>query len=262
MVSAECYLLIACFGGHEVNQRYRNWILSAAALLLTLGFNGCGGKKPPPPPTTPPPQPKAVTATLTANPGSIQAGQSSTLTWSTENADNVTLQGAKVDPSGSQTVSPTQSTDYHLVATGPGGTQDATARVTVTQPPPPPQNVTPPPSDDEIFNQNVQDIYFDYDKAELRPESQQALAHAAQVINQHPGWRVRIEGNCDDRGSTEYNLTLGEERADAAKAYLSQQGISGDRLQPITYGKEKPVCTEQTEDCWQKNRRDHFVLLH
>jgi peptidoglycan-associated lipoprotein len=230
------------------------------ALLLALGISGCGKKKPAPQPQTPPSQPNPVTATLTANLTSIERGQTSTLTWSTENADNVTLQGNKVDPSGSETVSPTQSTDYHLVATGPGGTQDATARVTVSAPPPP--QTTTPPSDDEIFNQNVQDIYFDYDKADLRPESQQALARAAQAINQHPNWRVRIEGNCDERGSTEYNLTLGEERANSARQYLEQQGISADRLQPISYGKEKPVCTESTDDCWQKNRHDHFVLLH
>ncbi len=246
-----------------MNQRKNNWIMLVAALLMVVGIGGCGGKKPQPTqPATPPPQPKPVTATLSANPTNIQRGQTSTLTWSTENADNVTLQGNKVDPSGSQTISPTQSTDYHLVATGPGGTQDATARVTVSEPPPPPNNNPPPPGDDEIFNQNVQDIYFDYDKADLRPESQQALARAAQAIKQHPNWRVRIEGNCDDRGSTEYNLTLGEERADSAKQYLQSAGITADRLQTISYGKEKPVCSESTEDCWQKNRHDHFVLLH
>lgn len=246
-----------------MNRRKTNLTVALTAILLVFVFSGCAKKKPVPPPPTPPPQPKPVTATLMANPTAIQSGQTSTLTWSTENADSVTLQGAKVDPSGSQTVSPTQSTDYHLVATGPGGTQDATARVTVTQPPPPPpQNVPPPPSDDEIFNQSVQDIFFDYDKADLRSESQQALSRAAQVFSQHPNWRIRIEGNCDERGSTEYNLTLGEERADAAKKFLNQQGIGADRLQTISYGKEKPVCTENSEDCWQKNRHDHFVLLH
>jgi len=244
-----------------VNQRKINWIVGLTALLLVLGVSGCGGKKPKPQPQAPPPQPKPVTATLSASPTSIERGQTSTLTWSTENADNVTLQGTKVDPSGTQSVSPTQSTDYHLVATGPGGTQDATARVTVTQPPPPPTTPPTTQSDEELFNQNVADIYFDYDKADLRPESQQALAHSAQFLSQHPTWRVRIEGNCDDRGSTEYNLTLGEERANAAKQALGQASISGDRLQTISYGKEKPVCTESTDDCWQKNRHDHFVLV-
>jgi len=241
----------------------RNCIVVFTALLLALGVSGCGGKKPVQQPQTPPPQPKPVTATLSASPTSIERGQTSTLTWTTENADNVTLQGKKVDPSGSQSVSPGQSTDYHLVATGPGGTQDATARVTVTQPQQTTTTTTTTTtqSDEELFNQNVVDIYFDYDKADLRPESRQSLARAAQFLNQHPGWRVKIEGNCDERGSTEYNLTLGEERANAAKQVLVQGSVSADRLQTISYGKEKPVCTESTEDCWQKNRHDHFELL-
>ena len=231
------------------------------AMLLVMVAVGCGGKKPvATTPSNPPPQPKPVTATLSASPTSIQKGQSSTLTWSTENADNVTLNGTKVDPSGSQSVTPGKSTDYRLVATGLGGTQDATARVTVNEPITPPAN-TVTPSDEELFNQNVQDIYFDYDRADLRPESQQALAKAAQFLAQHPTWRVKIEGNCDERGSTEYNLTLGEERANAAKQALSAASVTADRLQTISYGKEKPVCTEGTEDCWQKNRHDHFVLM-
>ena len=231
------------------------------AVLLVMVAVGCGGKKPvAKQPQVPPPQPKPVTATLSANPTSIQKGQSSTLTWNTENADNVTLNGTKVDPSGSQSVTPAKSTDYHLVANGLGGTQDATARVTVNEPVTPPTN-TVTPSDEELFNQNVQDIYFDYDRAELRPESQQALSRAAQFLAQHPTWRVKIEGNCDERGSTEYNLTLGEERANAAKQALTAGNVSSDRLQTISYGKEKPVCTDSTEDCWQKNRHDHFVLV-
>lgn len=234
-------------------------ILIAALLLATL-VSGCGPKPVKPTVQTPPPQPKPVTATLSASPTSIQRGQSSTLTWTTENADNVTLQGAKVETGGSQTVSPTRSTDYHLVATGAGGTQDATARVTVIEPTTT-TTTTTTQTDEEIFNAAVQDIYFDYDRADLRPESQQALAKAAQVISQHPNWRVRIEGNCDERGSTEYNLSLGEERANAAKQALVQGSVGGDRLQTISYGKEKPICTDSTEDCWQKNRRDHFVLI-
>lgn len=244
-----------------MNYSTRKLSLVVSALLLAGLLSGCGKPKPKPQPQTPPPQPKPVTATLSANPTSIQAGQSSTLTWSTQNADDVALQGAKVDPSGSQSVSPTSSTDYHLVAKGPGGTQEATARVTVQQPQQQQPPATTTQSDEELFNQNVQDIYFDYDRADLRPESQQALARAAQFLNQHPTWRVKIEGNCDERGSTEYNLTLGEERANAAKQALTQGQVSADRLQTISYGKEKPVCTESTEDCWQKNRRDHFVLL-
>ncbi|HEV2964484.1 MAG TPA: peptidoglycan-associated lipoprotein Pal [Candidatus Angelobacter sp.] len=244
--------------------RKKNYIALVGSLaLLMLVISGCGTKKPPTPPAVPPPQPKPVTATLSANPTSIERGQSTTLSWNTENADDVTLDGNKVDPNGSQSASPTQSTTYRLIAKGPGGTQEATARVTVSVPPTPTPTSTPTPlSDDQIFAQAVQDIYFDYDSAKLTSDSQQKLAQAAQVMGQHPGWKVRIEGNCDERGSTEYNLTLGEERANAAKQALTQAGVSGDRLQIISYGKEKPVCTEANEDCWQKNRHDHFVLLH
>lgn len=241
----------------------RSWIVILGALALLIVASGCG-KKPAPPPVvkTPPPEVKPVTATLSANPTSIERGQQATLTWSTENATDVTLQGQKVDPSGSQSVSPTQSTDYHLVAQGPGGNRDATARVTVTAPQQPPANNTPGPTEEELFNQNVQDVLFDYDSAQLRPDAQQQLQHAAQVINQHPNWRIQIEGNCDERGSTEYNLTLGEERANASKQALVQAGVSADRLKTISYGKEKPVCTQSNEDCWQRNRRDHFTLQH
>jgi peptidoglycan-associated lipoprotein len=250
-------------GGHEVNRK-KNCILMVGMLaLLLIIASGCAKKVPPKVTQTPPPQPKPVTATLSANPTSIERGQSTTLSWNTENADDVTLDGNKVDANGSQSASPAQSTTYRLIAKGPGGTQEATARVTVSaaQAKTPTETQTPL-SDDQIFAQGVQDIYFDYDSAKLTSDSQQKLAQAAQIMNQHANWKVRIEGNCDERGSTEYNLTLGEERANAAKQALTQAGISADRLQVISYGKEKPVCTEANEDCWQKNRHDHFVLLH
>jgi peptidoglycan-associated lipoprotein len=222
--------------------------------------SGCKKKTPPPPPAPPP---KAPTATLTANPTSIQAGQSATLTWSTDAATDVALDGNKVDPNGSQTVSPTQTTTYHLTAKGPGGTQEATAQVTVASRPTPTPTPAPTPSmtDDQLFAQMVKDIYFDYDKADLNSEAQQALAQAAQLIKQK-GWKVQIEGNCDERGSTEYNLALGERRADSAKQALLQAGIGADALKTISYGKEKPVCTDSNENCWHQNRRDHFSLLH
>lgn len=236
-------------------------IFVLGVLVLFMVASGCKKKAPPVPPQPPP---KAPTATLSANPASIQRGQSATLTWSTENATDVALDGNKVDPSGSQTVSPTQTTTYHLTAKGAGGTQDATAEVSVAAPAPTPTPTpvpTPSVTDDQLFAQMVKDVYFDYDKAELRPDAQQALAQAAQVIKQK-GWRVQIEGNCDERGSTEYNLSLGEHRADSAKQVLLQNGVGADALKTISYGKEKPQCSESNEDCWQKNRRDHFTLLH
>jgi peptidoglycan-associated lipoprotein len=243
-----------------VNKSTSNRIVVLGVLAFLMVASGCKKKTVAPPP---PPPPKAVVANLTANPTSIEAGQSATLTWSTENATDVALDGNKVDPSGSQTVSPTQTTTYHLTAKGAAGTQEATAQVSVTPKatPTPTPAPTPNVTDDQLFAQMVKDVYFDYDKADLRPDAQQSLAQAAQLIKQK-GWKVQIEGNCDDRGSTEYNLSLGEHRADSAKQALQQAGVSADSIKTISYGKEKPQCTEQNEDCWQKNRRDHFSLLH
>ncbi|MGE5323022.1 MAG: peptidoglycan-associated lipoprotein Pal [Actinomycetota bacterium] len=238
----------------------KHWALILMMLTLLIVVSGCKKKQPPPPP---PPPPKAPTATLSADPTSIQAGQSATLTWSTENADDVTLDGNKVNTSGTESVSPTQTTTYHLTAKGPGGSTDATAQVSVMQPTPTPTPApTPPPiTDEQLFNQTAQDIYFDFDKSDLRPESQQVLANLAQAMKAHPNWKVQIEGNCDERGSTEYNLALGERRADSARQQLTTDGVSADALKTISYGKEKPVCTDHNEECWQKNRRDHFTLL-
>jgi peptidoglycan-associated lipoprotein len=244
-----------------VNYSKRHWILVLGTLAALLLVSGCKKKETPPPP---PPPAKAPTATLSANPASIQSGQSASLTWSTENATDVALDGQKVDPSGSQTVSPTQTTTYHLTAKGAGGTQEATAQVAVAAPPTPtptPAPTPPPVTDEQLFAQNITDVFFDYDKADLRPDGAQMLARAAQMIKAK-GWRVQIEGNADERGSTEYNLALGERRADAAKQALISAGVSADALKTISYGKEKPQCTESNEDCWQKNRRDHFTLLH
>ncbi|HKD79435.1 MAG TPA: peptidoglycan-associated lipoprotein Pal [Candidatus Angelobacter sp.] len=244
-----------------MNYSKRHWSLVLGALAAVLLVSGCKKKETAPPP---PPPAKAPTATLTANPPQIQSGQSATLTWSTENATDVALDGNKVDPSGSQTVSPTQTTTYHLTAKGAGGTQEATAQVAVAAAPTPTPTPAPTPApitDEQLFAQTLTDVYFDYDKADLRPDGAQMLARAAQQVKQK-GWKVQIEGNADERGSTEYNLALGERRADAAKQALIQGGVSADSIKTISYGKEKPQCTESNEDCWQKNRRDHFTLLH
>jgi len=235
------------------------WIMIVAALvsLMVLATAGCKKKEAPPPPAppSPPPQP---TASLTANPNNIQQGESTTLTWQTTNATNVSLEGiGAVQANGSQQVVPTQSTTYRLIAKGAGGTQEATARVTVTQPPAPP--VAAVSNDEQLFNQNVKDAFFDYDKSDIRPDAQQALMSDAAFLQQHPNIRFIVEGHCDDRGSTEYNLGLGDRRATAVKDFLVQQGVSADRIRTISYGKEKPFCLEQTESCWQQNRRGHFV---
>jgi peptidoglycan-associated lipoprotein len=132
----------------RVNNSKSIRIFVLGVLVLFMVASGCKKKETPPPP---PPPPKAPTATLSANPASIQSGQSATLTWSTENATDVALDGNKVDPSGSQTVSPTQTTTYHLTAKGAAGTQEATAQVSVAAKPTPTPTPapTPPPVIDD-----------------------------------------------------------------------------------------------------------------
>ena len=234
------------------------WFLLILALgtLLTLG--ACGKKKTPPPPPPPPPPP-APTASISVNPTTIQAGQSASLTWQTSNATDVSIDGiGAVQANGSQTVSPSDSTTYHLVAKGAGGTQEATARLTVTQapPPPPPQ---PTVSEEDLFNQNIKDVYFDYDKSDVRADQQAAIQADAQFLNQHSDINITVEGHCDERGSTEYNLALGDQRASSVKNALVGAGVNASRIKTISYGKEKPFCTESNEACWQQNRRGHIV---
>ena len=126
------------------------------------------------------------------------------------------------------------------------------------EPPPPPP---PPPSetDQQAFERNIQQIYFDYDKYDIRADQQAALQADARFLQQHPNISFTIEGHCDERGSTEYNLALGDNRANAVKNALVQAGINADRIKTISYGKEKPFCTESNEQCWQQNRQGHFV---
>jgi peptidoglycan-associated lipoprotein len=241
----------------SVKHQIKLWGLVSA--LGTILFLGACAKKVAPPPPPPPSPPPAPTASLSANPNTITQGQSTTLTWQTTNATDVSIDGiGAVDTSGSRQVTPAESTTYHLVAKGAGGTQDATARVTVNLPPPPPPP-PPSPTEEELFAQNVHDIYFDYDKYDIRADQQSSLQGDAQFLAQHPGIHITVEGHCDERGSTEYNLALGTNRADAVKNALIQAGVSGDHIKTFSYGKEKPFCTESNESCWQQNRRGHFV---
>jgi peptidoglycan-associated lipoprotein len=109
----------------------------------------------------------------------------------------------------------------------------------------------------------IQDAYFDYNKHTLRPDAEVALRTDAQtladIIKQYPDFKLTVEGFCDERGSDEYNLALGDARAQQAKEYLSTLGLPGNQLATISYGKEKPVCTEHDEACWQKNRHTHIT---
>jgi peptidoglycan-associated lipoprotein len=234
-------------------------VATAFALSAILMLGACHKKAAPPPPPPPPPPP-SPTASISASPDTIQQGQSATLSWQTSNATDVSIDGiGAVQPSGSQQVSPTASTTYHLVAKGSGGSQDASTRLTVTPPPaaaPPPP---PSPSEEDLFGQSVKDIYFEYDKSDIRADQQAAIQADAQFLNQHSDINFTIEGHCDSRGSTEYNLALGDQRASSVKNALVSAGVSANRIKTISYGKEKPFCMEENEACWQQNRRGHFV---
>jgi peptidoglycan-associated lipoprotein len=243
-----------------MKQNQSRWIALVFALGAILFLGACHKKAAPAPPPPPPPPP-APTATLTANPETIDKGQSSTLTWQTSNATDVSIEGiGAVQPNGTQQVTPTESTTYTLTAKGSGGTQTATARVTVNAPPPPPPPPPPSLTEEQLFAQNVKDVYFDYDKSDVRGDQQSVVQADAAFLQQHPNMSVNVEGHCDERGSTEYNLALGDNRASAVKNALVAAGVPADRVKTVSFGKEKPFCTESNEACWQQNRRGHFAL--
>jgi peptidoglycan-associated lipoprotein len=148
-------------------------------------------------------------------------------------------------------------------------------RPPVEAPPPAATPVAPPttaPSDDvqqEVLSQDLaelnrkgylQDAYFDYDQADLRDDARTALAANAEWLKKFPSIQLLVEGHCDERGTNEYNLALGDRRANAAKEYLASLGVDGSRVRTVSYGEERPFCNESAESCWQQNRRGHFVI--
>jgi peptidoglycan-associated lipoprotein len=140
----------------------------------------------------------------------IQQGQSTVLTWQTSNANEITIAGlGTLPPSGSRSITPSESTTYTLVAKGPGGTKDVSARVTVNAPI---AKAAPSPTDEELFSKNVKDVFFDYDKSAIRPDQTSTVENDAAFLSQHASVKVLIEGHCDDRGSEEYNIALGGSR--------------------------------------------------
>jgi peptidoglycan-associated lipoprotein len=210
----------------------------------------------------------APTASITADPVAIDLGQTVVLNWRTLNANVVTIDGiGQVNPNGTQTVSPSNSTNFHLVAKGDGGMTEANVRVTVRVPQAPAAVASTGGLDnsgsnmtDAQFHSAVKDVFFDYDSYDLRPDGQAAASQAASFLVSHPDIRVLIGGYADERGSAEYNLALGENRANAAKTALINAGVAPTRIRVVSYGKEKQFCTESNEECWQENRRAQFTI--
>ncbi len=240
--------------------------LYRAGLLVVLAAAvftfGCKKTRiaPPPPPPPPPPAAASPTVTLQASPASVNKGDSSTLSWNSTDATKLSIapEVGDVTAQGSTKVTPSDSTTYTITASGPGGSASATATVTVNAPPPPVEQPKGP-TDDQLFLEGVRDAYFDYDKADIRPDARTALSKTADFLKANTRFKVTIEGHCDERGSTEYNLGLGDRRASAVKQYLVSLGVSADRLSTVSFGKEKPFCMESAEACWQQNRRGHFA---
>ncbi len=163
------------------------------------------------------------------------------------------------------------------VVAPPPAPAPAAAPAPVVPPPPPPPPPAPAPApapkpltEDQIFasktldqlnaEKPLDDAFFDFDSSVIRPDAQAALAKDVTWLQRWASTKIMISGHCDERGSAEYNLALGERRAAAVKAYLQSLGVAADRMQVVSYGKEKPFCSESNETCWAQNRRGHFLF--
>jgi peptidoglycan-associated lipoprotein len=217
------------------------------------------------------PEPKV---TLTAEQSALELGQSTKLRWSTDNAKIVTITGlGEVTASGEREISPRASTTYTATALGDGGSATASARVTVTEPPkvepvvtPPPPPPAEPPAADQ-FRQRAGPVFFDYDKSDLLQPEQDKLRSLADWLNieRNRSIAFRIEGNCDPRGTAEYNLGLGDRRSRTIRDFLVSLGVDPSRIETMSYGNEKAQGTIEgttsTSPSWAYDRRGDFVYL-
>jgi peptidoglycan-associated lipoprotein len=220
-------------------------------------------------------KPPAPTATLRADPDAIERGKKSTLKWTSTNAKVVTIEGlGEVPASGERDVTPATSTTYNLLAMGDGGNATASTRVTVTDPPPPPaerpRTTTPEVSEPPIADQFrgvMKPIFFDYNKSDLLQSEQDKLRAMADWLNQERNRTIvfRIEGNCDPRGTAEYNLGLGDRRASAVKDFLVSLGVDPSRIETVSFGLEKAQGTDEgsttSPPSWAYDRRADSVYL-
>ena len=171
---------------------------------------------------------------------------------------------------GSRSVSPYATTTYHLIADGSAGRATAETTLTVN-----PGNPALPPGGTETntnksnlslqdrVRQQIQDVFFAYDQYDISGEAQTTLTRDAtaikSILQDFPSASLIVEGHCDERGSAEYNLGLGDRRATSTKDFLAQLGVPADKIRTVSYGKERPQCTDATEDCYARNRRAHIT---
>ncbi len=245
----------------------RFFILGAMILTLIFLFS-CGGRKTPV--KTPPQTQRASQQHETfekpelnfyASKDTINRGESVTLYWNSKYADEVIIENVgKYSPVGSIDVRPETTTEYTAIAQGKGGitTKSLIVKVLQTSGGIVEENL----SDEEIFRREIKDVFFDFDKYNLRPDAVETLKRDAYIlIHKIPNVKILIEGHCDERGSEEYNLALGDKRANAAKEFLIKEGVDPSRIRTISYGEERPFDPRHNEEAWAKNRRAHFVLI-
>jgi peptidoglycan-associated lipoprotein len=246
--------------------------VAIAVAALFLGACTC---------TTPPPF--AITAPVNGDTLSAEACKAVPVTVTAVAGDYCTFPPkayeVSMDGGKSQMIPPDRqplTATFNDLATGPhtatawaigqNGKRRETASVKFTCAPPPPPPAPPPPPPppppvvEEPIDKYIQDIFFDYDKSEIRPDSREKLAVAADWMKSHPAAEFLLEGHCDERGTREYNLALGDRRANATKDYLASLGVDPARLKTISYGKERPFVEGHDESAWSKNRRTHFVV--
>jgi peptidoglycan-associated lipoprotein len=244
-------------------------------VTVVLISSSCGGKQTRP--VTPMPTPSstrtgtspssdapAPTVDIDALPTTMQRGDQTTLTWQTTDTSSLVIDSGvgNVEESGSMIVAPLESTTYTATAMGPGGGAKASTRVTVV----PRSNdgtITSTDLDNlqrAIDEGQVKHVFFPYDKAQLTAEAKRNLAVNARVFQQFEQVSIVIEGHCDERGTEEYNLALGDRRAQATKNYLVELGVQGSLLKTISFGEERPFAPGHTEAAFRQNRRAHFIV--
>jgi|GEM_PF-987393 len=196
----------------------------------------------------------APTISASVSPSSVMAGNCATLSWSSTHTDTVRLDpdGDTLSTSGSRDMCPASTTTYTLTASGPGGSATASATLNVAAPAPPPEPVAKPM--EKVFG----GIYFDFDRYNIRAEGKSVLNQVADYMIKNRDAKLTVEGHCDERGTLEYNLGLGERRAASAKSYLQNLGVDGGRISTLSYGEERPADPGHNEAAWAKNRRAEF----
>jgi peptidoglycan-associated lipoprotein len=217
------------------------------------------------PAPAPAPPPAAVAKPeiqITANPGSISKGESATLQWQARNASSVAIDGGigSVAESGSLVVSPGSSTTFTATATNSGGEARSSVRVTVVDRPVVIETTDIGELEKAIADGRIKPVFFAYDRSDLSEESKAILEENARWFRRWPTAPVLIGGHCDERGTEEYNLALGDRRAQIAYQYLIERGVNPEQLDAVSFGEEQPFVRGQSEAEFSQNRRAHFSV--